>query len=115
MIAPMRLALEPHAPQLGAREQLANLLSEMVDRVRRDQRVGSWAQMAASPCDQLGHVVARDLGDQLVLAEELDQQIEAVLSADRARMMLAHLLPVAARDIIKPQRCARRLGLRNDL
>jgi hypothetical protein len=59
--------------------------------------------MPASPCHQLGRVVARDLGQQFVLAEELDQQFETVLGADSASMMLANLLPVAACDIVKPQ------------
>src|SRR5262245_45339001 len=89
----------------------------MVDGVRADQ----WSQaatigpMPAPPRHQLGHVVACYLGQQFVFAEELDQQFESVLGANSTGMMLANLLPVAARHIVEPQRCARSFRLRHQL
>ena len=61
--------------------------------------------MSAPPCDQLGNIVVGDVGDELVLAEELDQVAELPLCVVGAGMVLADLLPVAAGDIIEAQRC----------
>src|SRR5215472_8674171 len=69
--------------------------------------------MAASPRHHLGHVVAADVGNQLVLAKEFDQLPQAPVRGLRLGQMLGMLAPIAAGDIIEAQRCSRRLGLRN--
>ena len=60
--------------------------------------------LAAPPCDEPGHVVAGDVGDQLVLAEELDQQPQAPHVVP-ARPMLPVLGPITSGDVVEPQRC----------
>src|SRR3954453_5887774 len=69
--------------------------------------------MAAPPRDESGNIIVGKLGNQLVLAEELDQQPEQRPCVGRARQMLRVLRPVAPSDIVKPQRGARGLDLRD--
>jgi hypothetical protein len=65
--------------------------------------------MPASPCHELRHVVADNLGDQLVRAEmrTLDQQREIVLGVVGARVVLPNFDPIATRNIVEAQRRAR--------
>src|SRR5262249_5081693 len=71
--------------------------------------------MPAPPRHQLGHVVVGDLGDKLVLAEEVNQQAKQRPRVRRPGKVLRVFLPVTPRDIVKPQRRARGFGLRNEL
>src|SRR5437868_11865797 len=71
--------------------------------------------MPASPRDQPRHVVAANLGQELVLAKELDQQREPMLGAVGTRVMLPALTPIPPRHIVEAQRGARGRGLRNVL
>jgi hypothetical protein len=58
--------------------------------------------MPPPPCDQLGHVVAGDLGQQFVLAQKVDEQGEPVLAADRARMVLPDLGEPTVGHVVEP-------------
>lgn len=56
--------------------------------------------MAAPPCDQLGHVVASDLGEKFVLAEEVDQVTKLALGVVCPRVMLPDLDPIAVSNVV---------------
>src|ERR1700739_4116479 len=71
--------------------------------------------MPAPPRHQLGDVVAGDVGEELVLAEELDQVTDLPLSVVGTGMMLPDLLPIASGDVIEPERCRCPAGLLNPL
>ena len=62
--------------------------------------------MSAPPCDQLRYVVAADVGEELVLAEKVDQIADLPLGVTGTGVMLAYLLPVAPGNIIELQRRA---------
>src|SRR5262245_47201904 len=88
----------------------------MVDRVRRDKgcrRDILSAPMPAPPCDQLGHVIVADVGDQHVLTEVLDQDSEQRPGIRRAGQMLRVLRPVARRDVVQAQRGLGLIDLRD--
>ena len=93
--------METHAPGLCAGEQLLELFGGVVHRVRRDQRAVA-ALMAAAPRDQLCHVIAGYLGQELVLAEEVNQVADQALGVVGAGMVLTDFEPVPAGDVIKP-------------
>jgi hypothetical protein len=59
----------------------------------------------APPGDQPGHIIAGDFGDQLILAEELDQLVEFApgIAGTIADMMLADLLLIAPGHVIESQ------------
>jgi|AmaraimetFIIA100_FD_contig_121_290555_length_1614_multi_4_in_0_out_0_3 hypothetical protein len=57
--------------------------------------------MPPPPRHEERHVVARDLGQELVLAKELNQQRELVLGAIGPGMMLPDLLPVPISDVVE--------------
>src|SRR5215813_10026672 len=67
--------------------------------------------MSTPPRDQSSNVIAGDLSQKLVLAEELDHQRESSLGVDSARPVLPVLLPEPASHVVEPQRGARLLGL----
>jgi hypothetical protein len=71
--------------------------------------------MPPPPRHELRHIVAGDLGDQLVRAEmrTLDQQRQIMLGVVGSGMVLSDLLPVTERNVVEAQRRARGLGLRN--
>src|SRR5262249_61958149 len=69
--------------------------------------------MIAPPRDQSRHVVARDFGQQLVLAEKLNQQRESMLAVTRPSVVLSDLVPVAIRHVIQAQRSPGRRQLRD--
>jgi hypothetical protein len=104
--------LEAQAPQLGAGEKLPQLFGRVVDRVRGNRRAVLMA-MPASPRNQLDHVVVGDLGEQLVLAEELNQERQPMLGTVRSGVILPDLLPVALGHVVEAQRCLGRRQLRD--
>src|SRR5262245_26423078 len=67
--------------------------------------------MPAPPRHELGQVVVGDLGNQLVLAEELDQHADERARVWCARKVLRVLGVVAPRNIIEPERGTRGFGL----
>src|SRR5262245_57497462 len=71
--------------------------------------------MPASPCDQPRHVVVGDSGQQLVLAEELDQERKLMLGVVGACMVLPGLLPIPIGDVVEAQRGLRRRELAHQL
>jgi hypothetical protein len=70
--------------------------------------------MPTPPCDQPRHVVARDLGKQLVLAEKLDQERKIVVSVVSASVVLPDFLPVTLSHVVEAQRGLGRRQLRNE-
>src|SRR5262245_6049037 len=73
MLAPLRLVLEAHAPSLSFAEQLLELLGQVIDREGRDERIVMRPSMPSPPRYEPRHIVADEVGEQLVLAEELEQ------------------------------------------
>src|SRR5262249_55230595 len=69
--------------------------------------------MPAPPRNQPRHVVAGDLSQELVLAEELDQERQPVLGTVSSSMMLPDFLPVPIGDVIEAQRGLGRRPLRD--
>jgi hypothetical protein len=118
MLTPLRLVLEADAPKLRAGKECAQLLGRVVDGVRRNQirqfvRFGFARAVPAPPRHEPRHVVARDLGQELVLAKKLNQQREPVLGAIRPGVMLPDLLPVALGHIVELERGLGRRQLRD--
>src|SRR6516225_4027396 len=70
--------------------------------------------MPAPPRHNSRHVVACDVGQELVLAEELDQECKVMLGIVRARMMLPNLLPIALGHVVEAQRGLGRRQLRDE-
>src|SRR5262249_56470324 len=96
-LAPFRLA---HArPQRG--EQRFELHDGQVDGGRCNQRTRFYA-VSATPCHKVPHVVVGDLGDELILAEKLDQEVEPLPCVAAASVMLTVRFPEPASDIIEP-------------
>ena len=94
---------EADTPAFGLGEDLLELLGGVVDRERRNQRA-AFTTMTAPPRHQPDHVIVADVGDDLVLAEEVEQQADQVPRTVGADVMLADLGPIAARNVIEPQR-----------
>ena len=56
--------------------------------------------MAAAPSHKPGNVIVGDLAQQLGRAEVLDQALNITPGVSRSRVVLADLLPVAARHVV---------------
>ena len=59
----------------------------------------SWKRKAVTPA--VGHVVVGDVADQLVLAEELDQQRKTLPDVAVGGVMLALLQPIAPGHVVE--------------
>src|SRR5262245_62865605 len=70
--------------------------------------------MSAPPRNQLRHVVVSDLSQELVLAEEIDQERQPVLGTVSSSVMLPDLLPVPIGDVVEAQRGLGRRQLRDE-
>src|SRR5262249_58148530 len=92
-LAPPGLVLEANAPQFRAAKERAKLFGRGVDGVRGNQSSASGPLMPAPPRHEPRHVVARDVGHELVLAEEIDQERQPVLGTVSSSVMLPDLLP----------------------
>jgi hypothetical protein len=115
MLPPARFIVEVGTPDLGAGEKLADLLGGGVHGEWRKQRPAN--AVPAPPRHQPRHVVAGDLGDQLVLAKKLNQPCKLAprIAGTMTSMMLPHLPPVAASNIVEPQRGPRGFRLHDVL
>jgi len=71
--------------------------------------------MPAPPRDQLHHVIVGDLGQQLALAEKLDQLPDLPPRIVGTGMVLPDFAPISAGHIIEPHRRACGLNLRDVL
>jgi hypothetical protein len=60
--------------------------------------------VAAPPCYELGDLVACNLGDELVLAEELDDAFKLLPRIGGGGVMLADFEPVPPGDVVEAQR-----------
>src|SRR5262245_28502658 len=96
-LAPFRLAhTRPHRG-----EQRFELHDGQVDGGRCNQRTRLCA-VSATPCHKIPHAIVGDLGDELVLAEKLDQEVEPLPYVAVASVMLTVRFPEPASDIIEP-------------
>ena len=105
--------IEAPAEQLRAREQLAQRRDGVVDSVRRNQI--RFAPVPAPPCHEARDVVVGDLGQELVLAEEVEHEAEQGPCVRRARKVLRMFRPVATGEIVEFERRAGALDLRDVL
>src|SRR5262245_42073840 len=96
-LAPFRLA---HTRSQGG-EQRLELHDGQVDGGRCNQRTRLCA-VSATPCHKVPHVVVGDLGDEFVLAEKLDQEVEPLPCVAAASVMLTVRFPEPSSDIIEP-------------
>src|SRR5262249_60380742 len=85
-----------------------------VDGGRCNQRTRLCA-VSATPCHKIPHVVVGDFGDELVLAEKLDHEVEPLPCVAAASVMLTVRFPEPASDIIEPYRRECGLDLNSSL
>jgi hypothetical protein len=114
MLRPFRLVCEADTPELAAGEELTQRGGRMVDGVGREQFLRcAKTPVPASPRHHARHVVIDNLGDELVLAEEVDQHAEQRPRVRRPGKVPRVLGPVASGHVVNAQRRARLLGLRD--
>src|SRR5262245_35598343 len=60
--------------------------------------------MSAPPCHQLRYIVVGDVGDQRILAKEVEQIADLPFGVPRTGMMLTDLEPIAAGNSVERER-----------